>query len=87
MKLKGKFVLREIMGEYIAIPVGDALLDFNGMLCVNELGYEILKDLQDGKQQDEILANILEKFDVTPEEAAQDLEAFLVRLKENGLLE
>lgn len=87
MKLKGTFVLRQIMGEALAIPTGDALLNFNGMICLNEVGEEIWKGLQAEKSREEILRVILDEFDVTPEEAAADLDGFLRMLKENDLLE
>lgn len=87
MKLKGTFVLRQIMGEALAIPTGDALLNFNGMICLNEVGEEIWKGLQAEKSREEILRGILDEFDVTPEEAAADLDGFLRMLKENDLLE
>lgn len=87
MKLKGTFILREIMGEKIALPVGDSLLNFNGMLCLNEVGEEIWKGLQAEKNRGEILEGILDEFDVTPEEAVADLDSFLRRLKESDLLE
>lgn len=87
MKLKGTFVLRQIMGEALAIPTGDALLNFNGMICLNEVGEEIWKGLQAEKSREEILCGILDEFDVTPEEAAADLDGFLRMLKENDLLE
>ena len=87
MKLKGTFVLRQIMGEALAIPTGDALLNFNGMICLNEVGEEIWKGLQAEKSREEILRGILDEFDVTPEEAAADLDGFLRMLKENDFLE
>lgn len=87
MKLKGNYILREVMGEVLAIPVGESLLDFNGMICINEVGNEIWRGLQAEKTREEILEGILEKFDVSPEEATADLEEFLLRLRENNLLE
>jgi hypothetical protein len=87
MKLKGEFILREIMGETIAIPIGDSLLNFNGMLCLNEVGEEIWKGLQAGKSKEQILDGILDEFDVTREEAVADLDSFLNMLKESDLLE
>ena len=87
MKLKGTFILREIMGEVIAIPVGDALLGFNGMLCLNEVGEEIFKGLQANNSREEILERILEEFDVSREEAIRDLDDFFNHLKDGNLLE
>ena len=87
MKLKGEFVLREVAGETIVIPVGNTALNFNGMICINSVGAEIWKGLQKERTKEEILESILQEFDVTREEATADLDVFLHQLRENNLLE
>ena len=87
MKLKGSFVLRQIMGETIVIPVGDSMLNINGMICLNEVGELIFRGLQAEESREQILDEILQNFDVTYEEAAADLDDFLRRFCEIGLLE
>lgn len=86
MKLKEEMILREVAGEIIAIPVGKTALNFNGMICLNEVSAEIWKGLQEEKSKEEILNSILQEFDVSMEEASTDLEDFLHQLKENDLL-
>lgn len=87
MKLKGEFVLREVAGETIVIPVGNTALNFNGMICINSVSAEIWKGLQKERTKEEILESILQEFDVTREEATADLDVFLHQLRENNLLE
>lgn len=87
MKIKGELLIREVAGEIIAIPVGQTALRFNGMICLNEISALIWNGLQAGKTKETILENILEEYDVPAEEAAADLDEFLVRLRENDLLE
>ena len=38
MRIEKEFVLREIAGDYIIIPTGSTVLDFNGLITVNEVG-------------------------------------------------
>jgi len=87
MKLTGEFILREVGGDILAIPVGKTALNFNGMIFINEVGAEIFKALQCEKTKDEILEIILEKFEVSHEEATVDLDDFLHNLREKNLLE
>jgi hypothetical protein len=87
MKIKGELLLREVAGEIIAIPVGQTALQFNGMICLNEVSALIWKGLQAGKTKEALLESILEEFEVSPEDAAADLEEFLRNLRENDLLE
>lgn len=87
MKIKGELLLREVAGEIIAIPVGQTALQFNGMICLNEVSALIWKGLQAGKTKEDLLESILEEFEVSREDAAADLEEFLRNLRENDLLE
>lgn len=87
MRIKGEYILREVMGEMLAIPVGGSVLDFNGMICINPVGEVIWRGLQGGQTKEVILDAILDKFDVSREEATADLDDFLLRLKQSGLLE
>lgn len=87
MKLKGEFLVREVAGEIIVIPIGRTALNFNGMICLNAVSAQIWKGLQEGRASNEILETILEEFEVTREEATADLERFLLQLRENDLLE
>lgn len=87
MKLKGEFILREVAGEIIGIPVGNTALRFNGMICMNAVSAEIWKGLQEEKTKEQILEIILQEFEVSREEAIADLEVFLHQLRENNLLE
>ena len=86
MKIKGELLIREVAGEIIAIPVGETALRFNGMICLNEVSAHIWKGLQEETSKEKILNSILQKFDVSMEEASTDLEDFLHQLKENDLL-
>jgi hypothetical protein len=86
MKLKGEFLVRDVAGELLAIPVGQTALNFNGMICLNDVSALIWKGLQEGKTKAAILETILNEFDVSHEEAAEDLEQFLQELRSNDLL-
>ena len=47
MKVDKEFILREIAGDYIIIPTGKTVLDFNGLITVNEVGVDLWKMLQE----------------------------------------
>lgn len=38
MKIKKDFMLREIVGTWIVVPLGERVVDFNGMVTLNETG-------------------------------------------------
>ena len=86
MKVNGEFILREVVGEYVLVPVGETALKFNGIVSLNDVGAEIWKGLQQGENREALLCRILDAFEVGREEAEQDLSEFLGNLEENGFL-
>lgn len=87
MKVKEEFILRDIAGMQVLIPIGTTNLRFNGIIYLKSVSVEIWKSLEQGKEKEEILEILLEQFDVSREEASKDLDAFIKQLKENDLLE
>ena len=86
MKLNGKYVIREVAGEILVIPVGEAALALNGIIVLNPVSKIIWQCLEQETNTEKILDTILETFDVSKEEAAVDLEEFLNQLRKENLL-
>lgn len=86
MKIDRNFVLREIAGEYIIIPTGKTALEFNGLITVNEIGMELWKILQNEVTFDDLLKGIMEEYDVDEEVAKEDIQDFLDKLIDGGIL-
>lgn len=87
MKIKGEYIIREIAGEHLLVPVGETALELNGMVILNPVGAEIWSGLEAGWDENAILSDLLEHFDVSAETAKQDMDEFLQDLKSAGLLE
>lgn len=86
MKVNKEFVLREIVGDYIIIPVGETVLEFKGLITVNEIGVLIWKMLQNEITFDQIVQNILDEYDVEESVAREDVREFLDTLIARGIL-
>lgn len=87
MKLKYEFAVRNIMDEYVLVPVGEAALAFSGMITTSEVGAFFVELLKTDTTREAMLEKLLEEYDVQPEEAAADLDAFLKQLNELNLIE
>ena len=48
MKVKKDFILRKVSDSYIVVPVGEAVVDFSGMVNLNESGACLFEALQKG---------------------------------------
>ncbi len=53
---------------------------------VNQTGLLILKNLKEGKSQEEIIKDITENFEVSQEEAERDLIDFIEKLRSYRLI-
>lgn len=86
MKIKGEYVLREIAGDHILIPIGETAMEMNGLITVNDVGIFIWQELEKGTDEDQILQDILETYEVKEEEARKDLKSFLNKLEDSGMI-
>ena len=86
MKICGEFILREVVGEYVLVPVGDTALEFNGVVSLNEVGACVWKQLQAGRNKADMVKRVLEEFEVSEAEAESDIDEFLQRLEESHLI-
>ena len=82
MKFKKEFMLREIVGETILIPVGESNNHFNGIITINELGKFIWENLESSENEEVLLGKILDEYEVDEKTAKTDLDEFLDKLKQ-----
>lgn len=83
--IKSGFVLREIAGEFIAVPVND-YGNSVGMLVLNQVSAVIWDMLQSERTLLELTDQISSEFDVSKAEAEADIVAFIDELRKLGLL-
>lgn len=86
MKINGEFVIRDIEGEMILVPVGESALNMNGIIALNETAALIWQKLSQGQEKPEIIQSLLEEFDIDPQICEKDFDEFTEKLIENGLL-
>lgn len=86
MKASKDFIMREIAGEFILVPVGAAAVKFNGLITMNELGKFIFDLLTEERTVQELAEKITGEYDVSLETAISDTEEFLQQLREIGAL-
>lgn len=87
MKLRGEFVVRQILDDIVVIPVGENALRFNGMIMLNNVSLIIWRGLEQETDLDRLIQAVTDSFEVSPEEAKEDIVAFLDKLRNVQLLE
>ena len=86
MIIKKELIKREIAGDTILVPVGKTVLDSNGLFVLNELGAFIWDLLPEVNTEEDICNAILAEYDVSAEEAAQDVAEFMAMLRKMDII-
>lgn len=87
MKINKEFILREIAGDYVIVPVGETAVQFNGMISVNETGAVLWKCLQEETDLEHMVQALTSEYDVSTDTAERDAEEFIALLRQHGILE
>ena len=87
MKIKGTFVLRDIAGDIVIVPVGETALSYNGMITTTATGAAIWEALEKGCDRETLIRTLTDRFEVDYETAAADTDEFLEKLKSLALIE
>lgn len=86
MKIKDGFILRKVGGQNVVVALGQASRSFNGIIRLNETGRFLWEQLSDEKTQEQLCSALLGEYDVTEEQARQDVSEFIDTLKKAALL-
>ncbi len=87
MKIKNDFILKKIAGSYVVVPVRQQAVDFSGIIKLSDTGAFLWKLLEDGADREELVAKLLDEYLVDEAKAEADVDRFIERLNEVGLLE
>lgn len=87
MKISDEYIMREIAGDYIIVPTGQAAFNFQGLITVNELGAFIWRLLQEKDICfEEIIKAIKVVYDVDDEVVRIDTIEFLNQLIKHKMI-
>lgn len=87
MKRNANFLLREVAGSWVVVPVGKAARDFPGMMRLNPTGRFLWELLEQEQTEESLVAALLEHYEVAADVAARDVTAFLDSIRSAGALD
>ena len=85
MKLKDGFLLREVAGQVVVLPVGEDL-DLNMMITLNETGRFLWECLQEETDEAGLVSALLKEYDVDEVTAISAVRNFVNKLNDNDFL-
>lgn len=85
-KLKDGFMIRELGGNTMAVPVGKQTNEIHGMIALSESGAMLWKVLENGADLQTLAAVLTDNYEIDDATALADAEKFVIGLKEQGAL-
>ena len=86
MKRNEDFLLRDVAGALVIVPVGAAVTAFPGMITLNATAAFLWELLETEQTIDTLTAALIDRYDVEESQAREDVVAFVERLKPTGAL-
>ncbi len=87
MKRSDNFILKELMGSFVLVPVGEAAMNLNGVISLNESA-KFLWDAAEGEfELDDLVDALVREYKIDIQTATNGAEIFLNRMKEEGCIE
>lgn len=87
LKVKDGFILKEIAGSYIVVPLRERIQTFSAVVNLNETGAFLWKALQKDVTKDELIKAMTDEYDIDSVKAEADIVKFIDKLEKEGLLE
>jgi hypothetical protein len=85
VKIRDGYLLKEVAGSHIVVPVGD--LNFEGLINLNETGALIWGKLENGCSRDELVSTLISEYGIDQETASKDVDAFIEVLRKENLID
>lgn len=87
MKIKEGYLLREVDDQWVVVPLGENVVELNGIMAVSESGAFLWKMLESGTEESDMVQALLMEYETDAETAREDVEDFLAYLILSGLIE
>ncbi len=87
MKIKEGFILRNVAGSNVVVPVGQATVDFNGMMSLNDTGAFLFDKLTKGTTEEQLIRDLMDEYSIDKELATKDVKDFIQKVESEELFE
>jgi hypothetical protein len=87
MKRKKDFIMQNVGGRNLLVPIGAQVMDLNGIITLNDTAACVWELLAQDRTTDELSDAIVKSFDIDAATARADVQAFIDEITRMGLLE
>lgn len=80
------YILREIVGEWVLVSVGQGVADFCGIVKLNPSAKVLWETLQAGATKEDLVGALMDTFSVSQEQAEADVAQTLELLQQREMV-
>lgn len=86
MKLRYNFLINEMGDYYIAIPTSEGVVEFNGIIKLQEKEAFMIEKLNETITEEELVKAVCEKYGCNEQETSARVAEIIAQLKAEDLL-
>lgn len=87
MKIKDGYLMDTIGGQQIAVSVNQSDDKYSGFVKMNEVGAFLWEKLQKECTIEDLVDALTDEYEVSAEQAREDVEKYIATLESKGILE
>ncbi len=86
-RVADEVVKRDVAGETFLVPIRGHVADLQELFIVNEVGGWLWDRLDGRRRVDDLVADVVAEFEVSEQQAREDVSLFMAQLADAGLIE
>ena len=86
MKLNKLYVVKNIAGETVIVPTGNAIQNFNGLISANEVAGFIWNHVENCETPEDMVKLVMDEFEGDPDVIRKEVLEFLETLRKVGMI-
>ncbi len=86
MKLNKLYVVKNIAGETVIVPTGNAIENFNGLISANEVAGFIWNQVENCETPKDMVKMVMDEFEGDPDVIRKEVLEFLETLRKVGMI-
>ena len=87
MKIKNGFIMKNVAGSNVILPVGERKDELHGIMTFNDVGADVFNMLDGTNSVEEIVNKIAEDYDAPYETVQSDVNKLIEKMRTYGLIE
>lgn len=86
MRIKEGYIIKQLKDHDIVVPIGEAMINFNGIMTLNETGKILFEAMQKDVTKDELISLLYGLYCAPLDVITADVTSFISKLREKKMI-